>query len=93
MDKSEMERLAILSEEMGEVQHLIGKILRFGYASTHPDTPLVTNKDRLTEEVGDMIGSLILMDIKGDLNYKELFEQATRKLKKLKKYTFHQGEF
>lgn len=37
LSPAETERLALLSEEMGEVQQAIGKILRHGYESIHPD--------------------------------------------------------
>ena len=34
---SRLERLALLLEELGEAQQVIGKILRHGYDSRHPD--------------------------------------------------------
>ncbi len=34
---AEAERLAMLAEEAAEVIQIVGKILRHGYASYHPD--------------------------------------------------------
>lgn len=50
---AEAERLAILAEECGEVVQVIGKILRHGYNSHHPDgSP--TNRSLLEKELGDI---------------------------------------
>jgi hypothetical protein len=44
---AEAERLALLLEELGEAQQIIGKILRHGYESYHPDDPETTNRTLL----------------------------------------------
>ena len=52
---AESERLALLSEEMGEAIQAIGKILRHGYESTGPKT-IVRNRTSLEKELGDDCG-------------------------------------
>ena len=53
LDNAQIERLALLVEELGETQQAIGKILRHGYNSCHPKTR-VPNKISLERELGDV---------------------------------------
>ena len=47
----ELERLAFLAEECGEIVQAIGKIQRHGYDNTNPDEPAGrTNRERLAKE-------------------------------------------
>lgn len=39
LSDAELERLAYLAEECGEVQQIIGKIIRHGYESYSPNDP------------------------------------------------------
>lgn len=48
---AEAERLALLAEECAEVIQAIGKVLRHGYESTHPDGG-PTNRHLLETELG-----------------------------------------
>ena len=59
-----VERLAILSEECADVQQMIGKILRHGIMSYHPDDPSkATNQDVLANKLGDLLHAVgIVMD-------------------------------
>ena len=50
MTDPERERLALLMEEMGEALHMIGKTLRHGFESTHPDGG-PTNRASLCKEL------------------------------------------
>lgn len=50
---AEAERLALLAEECGEVIQAIGKVLRHGFESTHPDGG-PTNRESLERECGDV---------------------------------------
>lgn len=53
----ELELLGILQEECAEVIQIISKIRRFGLNDWHPDDPeQVTNKTKLTNEIGDFVG-------------------------------------
>lgn len=86
---AEAERLAVLAEECGEVIQVIGKILRHGYESHHPDTPDVSNRTLLNREVLDMNTIVQRMAITGDIEGyggPDLDETWQRKLK----FTHHQ---
>ncbi len=50
---AQAERLAMLAEECGEVVQVIGKILRHGYDSRHPNGG-PTNKELLAAELRDV---------------------------------------
>lgn len=66
---AEHERLSILSEELGEAQRAIGKILRHGYRSRNPveSTPW-NNREELERELGDIQFAVRFMAESGDLN-------------------------
>ncbi|OAN76675.1 hypothetical protein A8B82_14850 [Sulfitobacter sp. EhC04] len=51
---AEAERLAMLAEECAEVIQIVGKILRHGYDSHHPDNPATDNRDLLAKEITDV---------------------------------------
>ncbi len=51
---AQAERLAMLAEECAEVIQVIGKILRHGYDSYHPDQPYITNRELLQQELTDL---------------------------------------
>ncbi|MNY48020.1 hypothetical protein D3C86_1833250 [compost metagenome] len=78
----------------GEVIQAVGKILRHGYDSCHPETG-VSNADALRREVIDVFAVLNLMDFASDpgaggTTDQELQESIDRKLK----YCHHQhGEW
>ena len=59
---AEAERLAMLAEECGEIVQVVGKILRHGYESHHPDNPTYTNRDLLANEVCDLLAVVQMMD-------------------------------
>jgi hypothetical protein len=92
--EAEKERLAMLAEEAGEIVQIIGKILRHGYDSHHPDDPeRITNKEHLVRELRDLDGVVYGMCLKDDLKV-ENFSMAhsiaawNRKLK----WSHHQGD-
>ncbi len=58
---AEAERLALLSEECAEVIQIIGKILRHGYESSHPERPTITNRKLLSIEIGHVEVAIQLM--------------------------------
>lgn len=57
---AQAERLAMLAEECGEVIQIVGKILRHGYDSHHPDQQekppeqRITNRESLGHELCDL---------------------------------------
>lgn len=62
---AEAERLAMLAEECGEVVQAIGKVLRHGYESTHPDGG-PTNREALRRELVDLRAVVYMMALKCD---------------------------
>lgn len=87
---AEAERLFLLLEELGEVQQIIGKVLRHGYESCHPKgkTP---NRTLLENELGDVFAAVEMMVAQADLNLSRIIEAKLAKLRKVKKYLHHQG--
>jgi len=86
---AEIERLALLAEEMGEAIQIIGKILRHGYESTHPNGE-DTNHTLLENELGHVRFAMIYMCEKGDLDKETIHKQADLKRENVKKYFHHQ---
>lgn len=88
---AEAERLALLSEECGEVVQIVGKILRHGWDSYHPDRPAgLTNRGMLQKEMGDVRAAMIILCEAGDTIKEQVHEYADEKLKKIGKYLHHQ---
>ena len=52
---TEAEICNILLEECAECIQAVSKVFRFGWDSCHPETPNFSNKEHLTEELGDLI--------------------------------------
>ena len=91
MTPEEHERLAVLSEELGEVQQIIGKILRHGYDSYNPnETSVRTNREKLEIELGDIMCAIDLMgDENSDIDLIKIDRQRTKKREKLNKWLHH----
>ena len=87
---AEAERLAMLLEEMGEAQQIIGKILRHGYESYHPDNQYVTNRQLLEKELGDVMAAADMMASAEDVDVVRLAQARAAKAKKVQKYLHHQ---
>ena len=88
---AEAERLAMLAEEeAAEVIQVVGKILRHGYASYHPNKPSLTNRVLLMNELADLNAVQLLMEGSGDVfrTGDEIEHAMTRKLT----YTHHQAK-
>lgn len=86
---AEAERLALLAEECGEVIQIVGKILRHGYNSTHPNGTL-TNRSLLEKECGDVRHAMIRLCEADDLAKNNIHNYADTKAKTIKKYLHHQ---
>ena len=85
----ETERLAILSEECGEVIQAIGKILRHGYESTHPRGE-PTNREALETEIAHVKFISRLMKQKYDLSCSNIIYGMVNKRKSIQQYLHHQ---
>lgn len=86
---AEAERLALLLEEAGEVVQAVGKILRHGYESYHPDGG-PSNRESLERELGDMAAAIEMMTRERDLNTPFIKQCQRDKLVKVQKYLHHQ---
>lgn len=81
----EREILNILIEEAAEIQHRACKALRFGLLDTQPGQGL-TNKSRLAEEVGDLLGIMDLGIAEGVLRSDVIATARRAKQAKLAKF-------
>ncbi len=84
--EAEQERLGLFTEEMGEAQLEIGKILRHGIDSHHPDDPSLSNAQRLELEAGHVLAAIDLLVEAGTLNLGVLAHNRKRKLQKLRSW-------
>ena len=89
LTEAEAERLAFLLEEMGEAQQAIGKILRHGYESRHPDGG-PTNRMALGNELGDVYHAMARVFEAGDLDEDAVIQHAVGKVRSAGKYMHHQ---
>jgi len=88
---AEAERLALLSEECGEVIHIIGKILRHGLDSYHPKSGDI-NRILLEAELGDLTHAVARMCDAGDINPDTIEVFAEAKALRVGEYLHHQPD-
>jgi len=88
---AEIERLAILAEELGEAQQCIGKILRHGYESYNPvvDTGM-TNRRELERECGDVSEAISMLCRAKDINAAGVNKRQAEKQKSIRRWLHHQ---
>lgn len=86
---AEAERLAMLAEECAEVIGIVGKILRHGYDSHHPDSPALSNRDLLAGEIADVDAVVKAMKA-GELKDYEARDIIGTRWKKKLRYSHHQ---
>jgi len=92
LSPAQLERLALLSEECGEVVQAIGKILRHGYKSYNPtvmDGP--NNREVLENELGHIQTAIRMMEEAGDISERYVARSAVRKTGTVEKWLHHQG--
>lgn len=92
---AQMERLAILSEECGEVIQIIGKILRHGYDSCNPfGANPETNREGLLRELMDVSAAMGMLHLDlpllADTEYVD--NAVSKAFNKKLGYSHHQGE-
>lgn len=93
LSNAQAERLAILSEELGEGILAIGKILRHGYESRNPLIPMSdTNRQDLERELGDILGAVMVMVDANDLDKDHISAQVDVKIESLKRWVHHQND-
>ena len=76
--------MLIAQEECAEVTQAISKVFRFGMDAEHNGR---TNKDRLTEEVGDLMCMIELMVETNLIESVEMLQAAANKRKKLETWS------
>ena len=87
LSDEQIERLAILSEELGEVQGVIGKIMRYGYMSYNPnDRDKIPNQLLLTKELGDVLHAVQLLEKNGEILISDIEVFAINKATKILPY-------
>jgi NTP pyrophosphatase (non-canonical NTP hydrolase) len=84
MNKAQKEVLLIAQEECAEVTQAISKIFRFGIDGSHNER---TNRERLTEELGDLHCMIELMVESGMIDRKGLLNASGLKRHKLIKWS------
>jgi NTP pyrophosphatase (non-canonical NTP hydrolase) len=87
MDDKMMEVLLITQEECAEVTQAISKVFRFGLDERWPEPIDPTNKERLEEEVGDLLCMIDIMVEKGIISDEKLNKARTSKRQKLKTWS------
>ena len=83
MNNSQKEVLLITQEECAEVTQAISKIFRFGIDGSHNER---TNKERLTEELGDLHCMIELIVESGLIDRNDLLNASGLKRHKLLKW-------
>lgn len=74
-------------EEAAEVQQIIGKILRHGYSSFHPnDETKTTNRELLEKEIGDLFAAIDLATVNKDIRMDIVIDAAKNKMNRVGKY-------
>jgi NTP pyrophosphatase (non-canonical NTP hydrolase) len=84
MSNEQNEIMLICQEECAEVTQAISKVFRFGMESDHNGR---SNRQRLTEEVGDLLCMIELMIEHKILDAKEVGEAGLKKREKLSKWS------
>lgn len=86
---AQAERLYILSEELGEAQQAIGKILRHGYESGWNGS---YNRDDLEKELGHVYYAISMLRYSEDIDNWKIIENAAYKAQSIKPFLHHQDE-
>lgn len=89
LSPAQAERLALLAEECGEVIQAVGKILRHGYSSRHPNGG-PDNRATLERELGDVLLVFRLMLRAGDVNKVNVRQYRKAKAASCRPYLHHQ---
>lgn len=91
LSPAELERLAVLAEECGEVVQAVNKIIRHGYNNHHP-ARTETNREELMTELGHILFAIGLLAKGKDVQMHKIECSQRRKSASAKKYLHHQKE-
>ena len=81
LTERERELFYIVQEECGEVVQVISKILRFGFNEEFK------NQERLTQEIGDLVACITLLQASGIVDKTEMELAVENKILKLKRWS------
>lgn len=84
MNEKDKEIMLIAQEECAEVTQAISKCFRFGLDTKHNDK---TNRERLTEEAGDLLCMIHLMIDKGIIDEMKTYGASIAKRTKLQQWS------
>jgi hypothetical protein len=92
LSPAQLERLALLSEELGEAQQAIGKILRHGYESHNPFSASVSpsNREALEAELGHVQHAVDRMTLAADLSVVAVNGAKKAKADRIGRWLHHQ---
>jgi NTP pyrophosphatase (non-canonical NTP hydrolase) len=79
---AQAEALALLAEECAEVIQAIGKILRHGLWSEHPESG-ISNYNTLQREIGDVLAALRIAEIQKLADWGVVIRKRDEKMLKL----------
>lgn len=82
------EALALLAEECGELVQAIGKVLRHGLWSVHPESQ-IPNQFTLAREIGDVQAALRICEVQRLFDWGDIISARDRKLMSVLKYLHH----
>lgn len=85
---SQIERLAVVMEECGELVQAAGKILRHGYDSKYPGA---NNRADLAREAADVLESINMLLEAEDISSADVQDCIEEKHREAKKYLHHQS--
>ena len=86
-DEKQLETMMILQEECAEVIQIISKIYRFGFDSRWPDETSPNNREKMTEEIGDLLAMVDILVENCIISDTELNKARKNKKQKLKKWS------
>lgn len=89
---AERERLGKLTEEMGEVQQVIGKILVHGFVAVDFDGTVYDNRRDLEKELGDVGAAIRLMAVAEDVDPRKILKRADKKGQTMTDRMRHQAD-
>lgn len=88
---AQLERLAILGEELAEAAQIVGKILRHGWFSYSPFNPEVNNRQLLEKELGHVMHSVDRLAKAEEVNLGAVNAHSKVKAESIKRYLHHQN--
>jgi NTP pyrophosphatase (non-canonical NTP hydrolase) len=87
VDDQTRESLLITQEECAEVIQSISKVFRFGFASRWPNQESQSNREKMEEEIGDLLAMLDILVEKCIISDSNINQARINKKDKLKRWS------